>query len=776
MNPKNVSIDIRRCRCHAYQDVLRSMGFMMTPDNPNANIVWWDGSIPVEEFNSIKPEQHVNKIPGMDYLCYKSILFNSLNQMQSLYPNYYNFFPKTYLLPQQFQEFQKEHQKSIARNESNFLRSRNRHSNYFQFRISRTKTPSLENSNKNLKDDTKVKDSENNEKEQTPTSISTSASAPNPTPTLPSDLPSINMDEPEPPTWIVKPRSGCCGAGIRLIQNSFELAHDSTPSIVQKYVHPFLIDGHKFDFRFYLLITDLQPLSLFIYNEGIARFCTEKYEPPTRKNLNDKFIHITNTAINVENKNLKGEEFEFTRLASSVLKSIEQINPEKGGDVLWSKIKRISILTILALYPEIMSSVKNVCGEVIVDENINNDIDSFNISRNRRKSSVNNSNDKPLTANSRKQNRRSSVNPTLFSSSATIRAKTVTIKSPETSSSSLIRPSLNHQLSQQIKSQDQDNNTIKPEPSQPTNSENNKITETQEDSKNQQVQNDDETSNKLSNNTKPTLNDTDSKTKTTSTTETATSKETSTSSDDDDPPSQGKKDFFVARSPIHRFFHLLGIDVMIDENCNPIVLELNDNPSMKISFPIEKKLKPQLLKDEMSIVTLDGSYAPQKAIEKTGWNVLISPPSLQENETDDKDVDRHLNSLIRSIQQRSMNIFGPSSSSSSNLTKRNQRNNPRTANSKTRYNSQQKNNSALNTSSSLSQNSLSEDSAAKNENKTKLEPLSQPKKPKQNKTTPMAASCSKVTRSIVHPKVKYSVSTEKTVKLRRTGYPRYYYQ
>lgn len=755
MNPKNVSIDIRRCRCHAYQDVLKSMGFTLTPDNPIANIVWWDGSIPVEEFNSIRPEQHVNKIPKMDYLCYKSVLFNTLNQMQSLYPFYYDFFPKTYLLPQQFQDFQKEHQKSIARNESNFLRSRNRHSNFLSFRMGRAKTINFENANKNLKSDDKKKENENNEKESD--TISTSESAP--APTIPSDLPSINLDEPELPTWIVKPRSGCCGTGIKLIQNSFELAHDSTPSVVQKYVHPFLIDDHKFDFRFYLLITDLQPLSLFIYNEGIARFCTEKYEPPTRKNLNDKFIHITNTAINVENKNLANDKFEFTRLASDVLKSIEKINPKKGGEVLWSKIKRISILTILALYPKIMSSIKSVCGEVIIDEDNNDSICNINtISRNKRKSSVNN--EKPLTANSRRSTRNASVNPSLFYQSKTMAATTniKTIKAPETPSSSLIRPSINHQLS--IKNQNNDNIKVQSESNKSENNDNSKQTEKTEEL--QQQQNIGEETNKVSNEN----NDKDKKA--------TTIVESQKSSDDDEKPAE--KEFFISRSPAHRFFHLLGIDIMIDENCNPIVLELNDNPSMKITFPLEKKLKPQLLRDEMSIVTLDGSHVSQKTIEKTGWNVLISPPSQNENQTNDDNTvleDKHLNSLIRSIQQRSMNIFGPST-----FTKRNQRANIKTVSAKSRYNAQQNNNSNINSQSSLSQNSVSTESDSKGENKTnkKLEPIAQPISQKQNTTVPMAASSSKVTRSIIHPKIKYSATTEKTAKFRRTGYPKYYYQ
>ncbi|KAK8897413.1 positive regulation of cilium movement [Tritrichomonas musculus] len=680
MNPKNVSIDIRRCRCHAYHDVLESMGFIMAPDNPNANIVWWDGSIPLEEFNSIKQEQHVNKIPGMDYLCYKSVLFNSLNQMQRLYPTYYDFFPKTYLLPQQFQEFQKEHQKSIARSESNYLRSKSRHPTYLKIRYNKIKPSKSEE--KDIKDD--------KEKDQNNASIETSKSTPQ------SDLPSIILsDEPEQPTWIVKPRSGCCGSGIRLIQNSFDLAHDSTPSIVQKYVHPFLIEGHKFDFRFYLLITNLQPLSLFIYNEGIARFCTEKYEPPTRKNLNDKFIHITNTAINVENKNIKKDEFEFTRLASDVLKSIGQIDSEKGGEVLWSKIKQISILTILALYPEIMSSVKNVCGEFLLDEVEKSNPDSESNSNKKKVTLVStntHSNDRVVIPPSRRAVRKPSVNQT----------------DPIQTS-----PSENSEEAKIVKEPPQ--KVREPSNSEKRNSYDRLFV---------------------------------------------------------------KNEMTVSKNPTHRFFHLLGIDIMIDENCEPILLELNDNPSMKITFEIEKKLKKQLLTDELSIVTLDGSQAPIEAIEKGGW-IMIIPPQQQPAEQNPviERKDKQINSLIRSIQQRSMNIFGPST----NLVKKSKKLQPRTPSHKARYKAQL-NSHPLNNSSTAPQNSIGSENLSKTEIKLNAlvnEPdLISKKSSQKNHGVSMSVGTpvSKASRSIIHPKVKYSAAAEKTGKFRKTGVLRYYHQ
>jgi len=42
----------------------------------------------------------------------------------------------------------------------------------------------------------------------------------------------------------------------------------------------------------------MNPMRVYLYDEGMARFATRPYEPPKGKNLKDVYMHLTNYAIN----------------------------------------------------------------------------------------------------------------------------------------------------------------------------------------------------------------------------------------------------------------------------------------------------------------------------------------------------------------------------------------------------------------------------------------------------------------------------------------------
>lgn len=59
----------------------------------------------------------------------------------------------------------------------------------------------------------------------------------------------------------------------------------------------------KFDLRIYTLIACCDPLIIYLYKDGLARFATEKYKKPSKSNMDEICMHLTNYAVNKDNPN-----------------------------------------------------------------------------------------------------------------------------------------------------------------------------------------------------------------------------------------------------------------------------------------------------------------------------------------------------------------------------------------------------------------------------------------------------------------------------------------
>jgi len=97
--------------------------------------------------------------------------------------------------------------------------------------------------------------------------------------------------------WIVKPVASSRGRGIFIVNHPNQVPLDE-PMVVGKYIdNPLLINGHKSDLRLYVLVTSYDPLIIYLYEEGLVRFATVKYDH-TGKNLWNPCMHLCNYSIN----------------------------------------------------------------------------------------------------------------------------------------------------------------------------------------------------------------------------------------------------------------------------------------------------------------------------------------------------------------------------------------------------------------------------------------------------------------------------------------------
>ena len=118
------------------------------------------------------------------------------------------------------------------------------------------------------------------------------------------------------------------------------------------------MNGLKFDLRIYVLILNLYPLEIFLYDEGLVRFATVDYKAPSTENLHQTYMHLTNYSLNKRSSNYKHAVNDQQTDGSKRKLSLvwQQLAEIYGG----TKVERIQILireminkTILAIAPEL---------------------------------------------------------------------------------------------------------------------------------------------------------------------------------------------------------------------------------------------------------------------------------------------------------------------------------------------------------------------------------------------------------------------------------------
>ncbi|KAM8915701.1 tubulin polyglutamylase TTLL5 isoform 2-T2 [Spinachia spinachia] len=161
--------------------------------------------------------------------------------------------------------------------------------------------------------------------------------------------------------WIIKPVASSRGRGIYLVSNPNQILMDEN-ILVSRYINnPLLIDEFKFDVRLYVLVTSYDPVLIYVYEEGLARFATVKYDR-TSKNIKNTFMHLTNYSVNKKSSDYVScddpevEDYGNKWSMSAVLRYLKQEG--KDTTLLMRQVEDLVIKSVLSAELQIANACK----------------------------------------------------------------------------------------------------------------------------------------------------------------------------------------------------------------------------------------------------------------------------------------------------------------------------------------------------------------------------------------------------------------------------------
>lgn len=93
------SICLTSCRYPLLREVSLQCGLRVVDQHQTWDVLWSDRTVHLVTQSKLKRFQRTNHFPYIKELCHKQRLAENLNHMQSYFPEEYDFFPKTWILP-----------------------------------------------------------------------------------------------------------------------------------------------------------------------------------------------------------------------------------------------------------------------------------------------------------------------------------------------------------------------------------------------------------------------------------------------------------------------------------------------------------------------------------------------------------------------------------------------------------------------------------------------------------------------------------------------------
>ncbi|KAL0270115.1 UNVERIFIED_CONTAM: hypothetical protein PYX00_007625 [Menopon gallinae] len=163
--------------------------------------------------------------------------------------------------------------------------------------------------------------------------------------------------------WIVKPIASSRGRGIYIVNSPEQIPYDET-LVVAKYIdNPLLVDGYKCDLRLYVAVTCYDPLLIYLYEEGLLRLATVKYES-SGQHLWNPCMHLCNYSINkyhedyVKSEDPEAENVGHKWTLSALLRHLKKEG--KDTSLMMQRIEDLIVKAILAAAPSIVAASRFV--------------------------------------------------------------------------------------------------------------------------------------------------------------------------------------------------------------------------------------------------------------------------------------------------------------------------------------------------------------------------------------------------------------------------------
>jgi tubulin polyglutamylase TTLL6/13 len=105
LGPKHIYVNLTYTNYSAVRTCAAEMGYVAT-DSTRKNILFWcDQAASAEFMSRLFPWQLYNHFPGMWAIARKVDMIRNLERMQRLLPKLYNFFPRSFIIPGNHQDF-----------------------------------------------------------------------------------------------------------------------------------------------------------------------------------------------------------------------------------------------------------------------------------------------------------------------------------------------------------------------------------------------------------------------------------------------------------------------------------------------------------------------------------------------------------------------------------------------------------------------------------------------------------------------------------------------